>query len=222
MTATDAPGDGSAATHALQRQLATRLHLRDGFAVPLRTVGGLAVSTGTDGSVTAAIVVVDAVTGARQQRRRHRIAGARDADLPLSFRALPAVQAAAAALPAAPDLLLVAGHGIDHPRGLGSAAHFGLSLDLPTLGVARRILHGRGQVPHDTRGAYTALRAPDGRQLGWLLRADPARAPVVVAPGHRVAMASAADLVMRFTRQGRIPGVLRLATRALTSSGSKD
>ncbi|MEA7515344.1 endonuclease V, partial [Salmonella enterica subsp. enterica serovar Virginia] len=35
-----------------------------------------------------------------------------------------------------PDLLFVDGHGISHPRRLGVASHFGLLVDVPTIGVA--------------------------------------------------------------------------------------
>lgn len=210
--------DGSAAgARALQPLLARRLLLRDGFHLPLRTVGGLAWTTGTAGRARAAVVVVATGDGAVLHRRMGEAAPAGDADAPPGFRALDAMRAAVAALPAAPDLLFVAGHGIDHPRGLGTASHLGLSCDLPTIAIGQGVLHGRGPVPHDTRGAYTALRGPDGRQIGWLLRAVPDRAPVVVAPGHRVAMASAADLVMRFSGSGRVPPVLLESRRALKS-----
>lgn len=214
----NAPGDGwdgtAAHARALQPLLARRLSPRDGFARPLRTVAGVAFTI--DGArASAAIVVTAAADGRVLQRSRARAAAFGDADAPPAFRALPALLDAFDALPAAPDLALFGGHGVDHPRGLGSAARFGLARDLPTIAVARRILHGRGPLPHDTRGAYTVLRGPDGRQVGWLLRSDPARPPLVVAPAHGVAMASAADLAMRFCRGRRTPPCLRLARRAL-------
>lgn len=36
-----------------------------------------------------------------------------------------------------PDLVFVDGHGISHPRRLGVASHFGLLVDVPTIGVAK-------------------------------------------------------------------------------------
>ena len=136
----------------------------------------------------------------------------------LSFRALPALLAMLERLPQRPDLAFVDGHGIAHPRRFGIASHFGVATGLPSIGVASEAVVGKGITPHQTRGAYTALR--DGReQLGWLLRSKVDCPPLVVSPGHRVAIASAADLVMRFVTTCRLPEPMRLADR-LASRGS--
>nr|MDQ3040275.1 endonuclease V [Pseudomonadota bacterium] len=131
----------------------------------------------------------------------------------VGFRSLPAMQAALAELPHAPDLAFVDGHGIAHPRRLGIAAHFGVVTGVPTIGVARRILVGESRTNlHDMRGAFTPLR--DGReQIGWMLRSKPGCLPLVVSSGHRVAMASAPELVMRFVTTDRLPETTRLAER---------
>lgn len=55
----------------------------------------------------------------------------------LSFREYPALLAAWEQLQQKPDLVFVDGHGISHPRRLGVASHFGLLVDVPTIGVAK-------------------------------------------------------------------------------------
>ena len=39
-----------------------------------------------------------------------------------------------------PELLLVNGHGLAHPRSCGLATHLGVVLHLPTIGIARRLI----------------------------------------------------------------------------------
>jgi deoxyribonuclease V len=199
---------------AMQATLAEGVVVKDGFAKPLKTVAGFEVRFEQEGAVTrAAAVLLDAVTLQPIVAHVVRVPTA----IPyipglLSFRVLQALLAVLEQLPQQPDLVFVAGHGIAHPRRLGIAAHFGVATGLPSIGVAKKILVGDGIIPHPTRGAYTALR--DGReQIGWLLRSKVKCNPLVVSPGHRVAMASAADLVMRYVTTHRLPEPMRLAER---------
>nr|WP_284698481.1 deoxyribonuclease V [Thermomonas mangrovi] len=200
---------------AQQNGLAGDVVLRDGFPTPLRTIAGFDVGFEDDGATTrAAAVLLDADTLAviDQQVARRPTAMPYIPGL-LSFRELPALLDALARLPRAPDLTFIDGHGIAHPRRLGIAAHFGVATGLPAIGVAKKILVGAPRMAlHDMRGAFTPLR--DGAaQIGWLLRSKPGCLPLVVSPGHRVAMASAPELVMRFTRGYRLPEPTRLADR---------
>jgi deoxyribonuclease V len=205
--------DGTVAgARALQRALADDVVLRDGFIQPLRTVAGFDVGFEEGGSITrAAAVLLDAVTLQPLDAQVVRIA----TSMPyipglLSFRELPALLQVLAQLPQAPDLAFVDGHGIAHPRRLGIAAHFGVASGLPSIGVAKKVLLGTAAALHQVRGAYTPLR--DGReQIGWVLRSKPGCNPLFVSPGHRVAMASTAELVMRFVTAYRLPEPTRLA-----------
>jgi deoxyribonuclease V len=105
---------------------------------------------------------------------------------------LPALLAVLEQLPQQPDLVFVDGHGVAHPRRLGVAAHFGVATGLPSIGVARKIWSVTASFP--TRPVVHTPRCADGReQIGWLLRSKVKCNPLVVSPGHRVAMASAAD-----------------------------
>lgn len=203
----------SAALRELQASLAGQVELRDRFTQPLRSIAGLAVGSEEDGtSVRAVAVLLDADTLAVLDHQAVR----RPASMPAlpglrSFRELPALLDVLAMLRHAPDLAFVRGHGFAHPQRLGIAAHFGVASGLPSIGVATRPLVGEARMAlHEMRGAFTPLR--DGpRQIGWLLRSRPDCEPLVVSPGHRVAMAAAPELVMRFTTGHRLPEPLRLA-----------
>ena len=210
------PWDGDVrAAHALQAELAQQVVLRDALPKPLRRIAGFDVGFEDDGATTrAAAVLLDADTlevldqqVARLPTRMPYIPGL------LSFRELPALLDALALLQHAPDLAFIDGHGIAHPRRLGIAAHFGVATGLSSIGVAKKILVGAPRMAlHDMRGAFTPLR--DGReQIGWLLRSKPGCLPLIVSPGHKVAMPSAPELVMRYVTKYRLPEPTRLADR---------
>jgi len=203
-----------------QRELAGRLHRRDGFVQPLRTVAGFAARLGGDGAAAHAVaVLLDAGTLATIGDAHARVPAAPPAGPDeLGFEVVPALLEALGRLPAVPDVALVRGHGLAHPRRLGVAAHFGVVADLPTVGVADAPLLGTAAALHPIRGAHTPLR--DGReQVGWLLRSRPGAAPLVVSPGHRVSMTAAAQLAMRFVADDRLPEPIRLADALLAARG---
>lgn len=198
---------------AAQDELAQRVLLKDAFPGTLRTIAGFDVRAEDDGAtLCAAAVLLDANTLQPLDAQRVRVS-ARMPYIPglLSFRELPALLEALASLAAVPDLCFVDGHGIAHPSRLGIAAHFGVAADLPTIGVARAILIGESTTAlHDMRGAFTTLR-DKGEQIGWLLRSKPGGLPLVISPGHRVALATVPEMTMRFVTTHRLPEPTRLA-----------
>ncbi len=130
----------------------------------------------------------------------------------LSFREIPAYLEALKALPELPELLLVDGQGLAHPRGMGIAAHLGLHLDLPSIGVAKTLLFGRPQGPlGEEKGSYTPLLGPKGEILGFLYRSRKGVRPLVVSPGHRVGPWEALAFVKSLPTRYRLPEPLRLA-----------
>lgn len=56
-----------------------------------------------------------------------------------------------------PDILMVDGRGIAHPRRFGIASHLGFLFDIPTVGLAKSRLVGRSGTPSRQRGSRTLL-----------------------------------------------------------------
>lgn len=130
----------------------------------------------------------------------------------LSFRELPALEAAWAELEREPDALLCDGHGLAHPRRLGLACHAGLRLGVPTIGCAKSVLVGEHDPPGAERGSRTDL-VHEGDTVGTVLRTRDDVRPVFVSPGHRVDRETAVEVVLAVSPRYRIPEPIRRADR---------
>ena len=128
----------------------------------------------------------------------------------LSFRESPLILAACEKLSNVPDLILVDGQGIAHPRRFGLASHVGLLLDLPTIGCAKSILCGRHQPVAEEAGSYAEL-LDKGELIGAALRTKSGVKPIYVSVGHRIDLASALRWVMKCCLGYRLPEPTRLA-----------
>lgn len=185
--------------------------MKDAFPSRPATFGGFVVRIADDRrSASAAAALVDAASLELLASHAARVATDPADD------GLAALIAALAGLPTRPDIVLVEGHGTADAQRTGIAVRFGGETDLPCIGVdtvAPAGLHSRTSL-HDIRGAFTPLR--EGRnQVGWLLRSQVGADPLVVSPGHRMALPSAPELVMRCVLRHRLPEPLRLALDAL-------
>jgi deoxyribonuclease V len=128
----------------------------------------------------------------------------------LSFREAPSLLEAWERLKTKPDVLMLDGQGIAHPRRFGIACHVGVLLDWPTIGCAKSILVGR----YGELGLEAGSRSPlvdKDEQVGVALRTKNKVAPVYVSPGHLIDLDSAVDLVLRSTTKYRMPEPTRQA-----------
>jgi deoxyribonuclease V len=128
----------------------------------------------------------------------------------LSFRECPAIIAAAEKLSIEPDLLMVDGQGIAHPRRMGIAAHIGLLFDKPTIGCAKTRLTGTHDEPDLTAGYYSDLWEKD-ELIGAVLRTKDNCRPLYISVGHKIALPTALDLVLECGRGYRLPEPTRRA-----------
>lgn len=129
----------------------------------------------------------------------------------LAFREMPPLLNALKLCPVRPDLLMVDGQGIAHPRHAGIAAHLGVELDLPTIGCAKKILIGTPSQPLQPQRGSLAWLNIDGQIKGALLRTRTHVQPVVVSIGHRITLPEAICWVLHTARQYRLPEPLRHA-----------
>ncbi|MFP4141108.1 MAG: deoxyribonuclease V [Phycisphaerae bacterium] len=198
---------------ALQRELAG-LVVQTPIKHEVRTIAGIDCAFADGGNrILAAAVLCEAGT--------MEILARAEVDQPcrfpyvsglLSFREAPAILEAIAALPRRPDLVMCDGQGIAHPRGLGLAAHVGLWLTCPTIGVAKSRLCGEHRTPGRRRGSRTQLKV-GGEVVGAVVRTRDDVRPLYVSPGNRITIEESIRWVLRCGRGVRLPEPTRQADR---------
>jgi len=134
----------------------------------------------------------------------------------LSFREAPVIEAAARLVKKF-DVLLVNGHGLAHPRRCGLATQVGLDMDVPTIGIARRLLLG-------TVGEPVGDWAPilhKGDVVGAMLEME-AHSSIYVSVGHKISLETSLELVRKTTLGGYLPEPLLMAHRAAEDLKSRN
>ncbi|MCW2256564.1 deoxyribonuclease V [Providencia alcalifaciens] len=194
-----------------QADKAQHIVLRDDDLQP-KFIGGADVGFEQQGAVTRAVLVV--LSWPELQLVEYQIARV-PTELPyipglLSFREVPGLMAAWSQLNQKPDLVLVDGQGIAHPRRFGVACHFGLQADVPTIGVAKSRLYGDYTQVDEELGSYQPL-VHNQEQLGWVLRSKKRCNPLFISPGHKVSFASSLKWVQQCLQGYRLPEPTRFA-----------
>ncbi|TPG43587.1 endonuclease V [Sphingomonas koreensis] len=136
----------------------------------------------------------------------------------LGFREVPALVKILDEMAERPDLVLVDGHGIAHPRRCGIATHLGVVADLATIGCAKTILCGRIEGVLGPNPGNTAPLIDRGEQVGVALRMRPRSNPIYISTGHRVSLETAVAWVMKLNDGRRLPLPTRLAHEAANAT----
>ena len=143
----------------------------------------------------------------------------------LSFREAPACIAAVQKLETRPDIFIIDGQGIAHPRRLGLAAHLGLFFDKPTIGCAKSRLTGFFEEPASEKGAYSLLKDKKGvkydtqyairdtqyETIGAVVRTRTNVKPLFVSVGNKCLLKDAIKITLRCATKYRLPEPTRLA-----------
>ena len=195
----------------LQRRLAAQVS-RDNEVTTPHFIAGVDISVGrAQGMATGAVVVLSypELELVETQVAQGKL------DFPyipglLSFRESPLTLTACERLSITPDLILVDGQGVAHPRRFGLASHLGLFWDKPTIGCAKSLLCGSHELPGIEPGSYAEV-IDRGEIIGAALRTRPGVKPVYVSVGHMVDLQTAIYWVLKCCRGYRLPEPTRLA-----------
>ena len=170
-----------------QVRLAQKLTLQDNFT-KVRLIGGVACVSYKN-SLMATVAVFEFPSLLLKEQKKYVLAD----PLPYhpefqAYREVSAMVEAYNSLEQEPDLLLVEGEGINHPRKLGLAAHLGLLLNVPTIGISEKLVFGRVEL-----GKIMMEREIRGFEVLTREFAN----PIYVSPGNAVSLGSALHLVAK-------------------------
>lgn len=197
----------------LQERLRKRVVLEDRFE-RIRYVAGADIAFDPETEMAFAGVIVYRFPELEEVERRMARRKLQFPYVPglLSFRESPILIAAFARLKIEPDLLLIDGHGLAHPRLFGIACHIGVLFDKPAIGCGKSLLVGKAAEPAAKAGSSTPLEF-HGERVGTVLRTRDNTRPIFVTQGHRVSLATAVKLVRQCLDGYRIPKPTREADR---------
>ena len=120
-----------------------------------------------------------------------------------AYREMPAIIEAYNNLEIEPDVLLVNGQGIIHPRKFGIASHLGLAISMPTIGVSGKLPLGEMK-----KGKIIV----DAEVRGFEMKTKEYANPVYVSPGHLVSLGLVLNLIPQTIKHPhKLPEPLHIA-----------
>lgn len=127
----------------------------------------------------------------------------------LNFREGKAIASVFMELENKPDIIVFDSCGINHPIKAGMATYFGAVMDIPTIGVSKKILCGDSETPVEVGESQKLMY--EGEQVGWLVKSNKRSNPIIVAPGHKVSVDSSLEIVKHCLKGYKLPEPTRLA-----------
>jgi deoxyribonuclease V len=186
-----------------QLKLAREVVLKDSFS-KANLIGGCDQAFIGD-DVVSAIVVCD--KDMKVVEKKYAVVKSTIPYIPgfLFYREGPAMVEAFNKIERKPDVLLVDGNGILHPRRFGMASQLGVLIDIPTIGIAKNLMMGEVR-----EGKVYVDREIRGFEL---LTREYAK-PLYVSPGHKISLGKSIEVVKSCLRHPhKLPEPLHLAHR---------
>ncbi|MHA1911086.1 MAG: endonuclease V [Candidatus Kariarchaeaceae archaeon] len=131
-----------------------------------------------------------------------------------TFRAVrdaPLIEQCIKQLETEPEILFCHGHGLAHPRFFGLASHIGLSLKIPTIGIANNLLVGE-ETPSSPQimSLFHESRLVGYRHIDY----EHPNRNLFISPGHLISHESAYSLTIQtLNGEHNLPLALHLAKK---------
>ena len=137
----------------------------------------------------------------------------------LAFREGPSIMKLMKRVVHKPDVVLFHSHGLAHPRRFGLATHLGVLFDIPSIGVADRVLIGTHDYIDSEKGHHAPLMY-NGDEIGLVLRTKSDVNPVVISVGHKVDLFTTMEFTLESVTGYRQPEPIRQAHLAAIAQGN--
>lgn len=195
----------------LQKELRNQINLEP-LTKPIQTIAGADISFNKYEETVYAGIIVLSFPALQEVAKATVISKTSFPYIPglLSFREIPSLLKAWNLLKVKPDLMVLDGQGIAHPRRLGIATHFGLVTDTPAMGCAKSLLTGKFEALPEAAGSQSLIY-DGGEVIGAALRTKTKVNPVFISPGHRINLNQSLEIIKQCVAGYRIPEPTRKA-----------
>ncbi|OKY78864.1 MAG: Deoxyinosine 3'endonuclease (endonuclease V) Nfi [Candidatus Methanohalarchaeum thermophilum] len=109
-----------------------------------------------------------------------------------------------------PDLVILDGSGILHPRKAGLATHIGLNLNKPTIGVIKNPFCGEKERNVKKVGEYSKVKI-DKETVGYCFKSKSECNPIYISPGHKISKKTSLKISKYFIKNHKLPEPIRNA-----------
>ncbi len=201
---------------AIQKELRSRVSL-----VPLKkeikTIAGADVSLNMFGKDLYAGIIVLSYPDLIQVDQAFIKIEAKFPYIPglLSFREIPGLLLCWEKLQIKPDLVMVDGQGIAHPRRLGIATHFGILANVSTIGVGKSVLTGNFTEPTEVGTDNPLVDVKTDEIIGAVFKSKNRSKPLIISPGHLITLKESLSFVKKCLKGYRLPEPTRRAHLAV-------
>jgi len=193
---------------AIQNKLARKVSLEDGF-VKIEKIAGCDVAYNEEKALSVAVVLDYAALEVIEESVAESRVTFPYIPTFLAFREMKPLIKAIKRLNSKFDVLLLDGQGIAHPRSMGIASHLGVLLDIPAVGVAKRLLCGEAKGKIKLNEPVRIIY--NGRHVGYALQTKKNTAPLYISPGNKVSLDSSLKIVAHCIKKHKLPEPIRLA-----------
>lgn len=129
----------------------------------------------------------------------------------LGFKEVPALLKVWKLINVKPDVVVLDGNGILHPRRMGVASHFGILANQSTIGCAKSLLHGSNHQPENSKYSTAEIKSLDGSILGYALKTKVNCESVYISAGHLITQEQSLAIIKKCIGNYRIPEPTRIA-----------